>query len=425
MSKIQNIRALEILDSRGRPTIKVWCTFSDGIVGTASVPSGASTGKAESIELRDGDINRYRGLGCENAVEIINNNIHQLLKGKDIKSQEELDFLLREHDGTPNKSRIGANSILGVSLAFSKARAKQMEIPLYEYFASLIDIPITTLPRVAINLFSGGKHAGAQVPVQDVLIVPVKATTIRESLEQTFEIYQVAKELEKEKFNGRGLTADEGGLAPPFRSSEEMLSTAVDAIRLAGFHPGKDIFLAMDVAASHFYENQKYHLGKQYLDGKQMLDKITEWINTFPIISIEDGLAEEDWEHWPLLLERVNEKCIVVGDDLLCTQKDRINRAIQDKAANSLLLKVNQVGTTTEAAQARKMAAANNWQVMISARSGETEDNWLADLAVGWSGNQIKVGSITQSERLSKYNRLLEIEAETRFVLNDCYSHLI
>jgi enolase len=269
------------------------------------------------------------------------------------------------------------------------------------------------LPRPTINLFSGGKHAGGQSPLQDVLVVPASARTMDEALASTFAIYQSAAELTWKKYGMRLLRADEGGLAPPFKSAEAMLEDAVATITAAGFKPGQEVALAVDVAASHFFHEGRYQLEAQALDSAAMIEQLARWISNYPIVSLEDGLAENDWEHWPALTARLAGRALVVGDDLLCTSPARIRRAIELRAANTLLLKVNQIGTVTEALEAHRLARSAGWRVTVSARSGETEDNWLADLAVGWGGDQIKIGSITQSDRLSKYNRLLAIEAES------------
>jgi enolase len=416
--KIQKIKALEILDSRGRPTVLAKCYLETGHLGSASVPSGASTGRAEAVELRDGDLNRYGGLGCKKAVSNINTIINDAVSSKEFANQEEFDNFLLSLDGTSNKSNLGANVILACSIAFAKATALTLDKPLYEYFGSLISFSTFRLPRVTINLFSGGKHAGGQIPLQDLLIVPASAKTMDESLANVYAVYQAATKLIKDKYGMRALTADEGGLAPAFESVEQMLDDAIEAIRMAGFEPGKDICIALDVAASHFYTNGSYEIGNQLLDSTAMAEVIADWVEKYPIISVEDGLAEDDWEFWPILHDSIKQKALVLGDDLLCTQVNRIQKAIDTGSANSLLLKVNQCGSLTEAAAAYELAKSQGWQVTVSARSGETEDNWLADLAVGWSGDQIKVGSITQSERLAKYNRLLEIESESDFSLN-------
>jgi len=414
MATITHLSGLEILDSRGRPTVQATCQLASGALGIASAPSGASTGAAEAHELRDGDPARYRGLGCRQAVAKIQGELAEALIGRPFASQQELDQAMIALDGTTQKGRLGANAILAVSLAFARAVANERNQPLYQYFASLLDQPLRQqLPRPTINLFSGGKHAGGQAPLQDVLVVATTAQTIDEALSMTVAVFQAAAELCQQKYGMRLLTADEGGLAPPFVDAESMLSDAVLAIEAAGFVPGRDVMLAVDVASSHFYVDGAYQLGAARLEGVQMVEQIQEWLARYPIVSIEDGLAEEDWAHWPLLKQRIGTRALVLGDDLLCTNPQRIQYAIDRNAANALLLKVNQIGTLTEAATAYTLARAAGWMVTISARSGETEDNWLADLAVGWNGDQLKVGSITQSERLAKYNRLLAIEAET------------
>lgn len=417
MPTIKQITGLEILDSRGRPTVQATCVLESGATGVASVPSGASTGAAEALELRDRDPNRYRGLGCRTAVRNIEGELHTAFSGRAVEDQRTLDETMLALDGTENKSRLGANAILAVSLAFARAVAAEEAVPLHRYFASIMDNPWERLPRLTVNLFSGGKHAGEQVPIQDVLLVPT-APTVDESLAVLYAVYQAAAELAAERYGVRALSADEGGLAPPFADADAMLNDAMTAISRAGFEPGGDVALALDVASSHFYRDGLYHLGDEPLDSHGMIDQILAWLDRYPIISVEDGLAEDDWEHWPALRQRIGDRALVLGDDLLCTNPQRIARAVSTDAANALLLKVNQIGTLTEAAEACRMARTAGWQVTVSARSGETEDNWLADLAVGWAGDQIKVGSITQSERLAKYNRLLAIEAETGWAVN-------
>ncbi len=413
MFRIEQLSALEILDSRGRPTVQATCRLAGGFAGTASVPSGASTGRAEAVELRDGDPQRYRGLGCRRAVANVNDTLHRALSQRSFQSQAELDQALLALDGTENKSHLGANALLAVSLAFARAAARQCDVPLYRHFADLLGQPLQSLPRPTINLFSGGKHAGGQSPLQDLLIVPASARTMDEALAMSFAVYQSAAELIAKKYGVRLLRADEGGLAPPFNNAEAMFEDAIAAIGAAGLKPGDDVALAVDVAASHFYQQARYHLGGEPLSSLAMIDLLESWTLQFPVVSIEDGLAEDDWEHWPELNRRLGDRMLVMGDDLLCTNPVRIRRAIGASAANALLLKVNQIGTVTEALKANRLARADHWSVTVSARSGDTEDNWLADLAVGWGGDQIKIGSITQSERLSKYNRLLAIESET------------
>lgn len=413
MSSIEELYALEILDSRGRPTVHATCTLGSGASGTASVPSGASTGRAEAWELRDGDPNRYGGLGCRTAAGNVNGEIRRAFMGQQIACQSELDQRLCELDGTPNKARMGANAILAVSIAFARAAAQEQAQPLFAYFTGLLGAT-PRLPQLTVNLFSGGKHAGGQVPIQDVLVVPCAAHTIDEALAMVYAVYQAAAALCLEKYGMRVLTADEGGLAPPFLDADAMLYDAVVAIEHAGLRPGEDVALAVDVASSHFFADGLYWLDRERLASHEMIARILTWLDRYPIISVEDGLAEDDWAAWPDLNTVLQGRALTLGDDLLCTNPARIQRAVEQHAANALLLKVNQVGTLTEAAEACRLARTAGWAVVVSARSGETEDNWLADLATGWAGDFIKVGSITQSERLAKYNRLLEIEAHHR-----------
>ncbi|HZN63940.1 MAG TPA: enolase [Tepidisphaeraceae bacterium] len=416
MPVIRQLSAIEVLDSRGKPTVKATCVLDDGVAASASVPSGASTGKAEMVELRDRDPHRYRGMGCRKAVANVNGVIADALRGRSIDHQSELDAALLALDGTSHKWNLGANAMLAVSIAFARAQAKANGRPLYAHFADMIGRPLTTLPRMTINLFSGGKHAGGQVPIQDVLLVPAAAKTIDEGLATVHSIYYAAADLTKEKYAQRPLKADEGGLAPPFPYTGSMFGDAQESIARAGYRLGGDVFLAVDVASSHFYSDGKYRVSANGPPetSDQMVNTLCAWVGRMSIVSLEDGLAEDDWETWPKLTKALAGMCIVVGDDFLCTNPARIRRAIDAGACNALLLKVNQIGTLTEAAEALKLARDAGWKVTVSARSGETEDDWLADLAVGWAGDQIKIGSITQSERLAKYNRLLEIEAETK-----------
>lgn len=413
MPVIESVRAMEVLDSRGRPTVKAWCALAGGVEASASVPSGASTGSAEALELRDGDCSRHRGLGCLKAVANVNGPIHDMLRGRTVETQTELDEALLALDGTPSKSRLGANAILAVSIAFARAFSLDRGVPLYQHFADMLGTTLTTLPRLTVNLFSGGKHAGGQVAIQDVLVVPASAKTIDQSLAAVCAVFQAAAEYGTTRYRVRPLRADEGGLAPPFPSVEVMLDDAVRAITDAGLVPGRDVALAVDVASSHFFDKGKYHIDGDTLDAAGMIARVGGWVDRLPIVSVEDALAEEEWPHWPALRRRLTGKALTLGDDFLCTHPARIERAIAAGAADALLLKVNQVGTLTEAGHACRLARAAKWRVTVSARSGETEDDWLADLAVGWNADQIKVGSITQSERLAKYNRLLEIEVAT------------
>ncbi len=410
MIRPTHLYALEILDSRGRPTVAATMRVADDRGVTVSIPSGASTGKAEAKELRD-QLKPYRGLGCRKAVENIRGPIARALVGQEFASQEDLDLRLIELDGRPDKSRLGANAILATSLVFARAAAAHQNLELYQYFAGLVPEAAPALPRLSVNLFSGGKHAFGQVAIQDVLLVPAAGWSVSASLAMIYEIYQTAAELAAKRYNSRALTADEGGLAPPFQSSIEMLERAAEAITSAGYTIGQDVSLAVDVAASHFVQKDgSYLIDGQRLGPEEMIDLLGEWRDRFPLVSIEDGLGEDDWEHWPGLCKRLGDQTLTLADDLTCTNPDRIERAIQFGAANALLLKVNQIGTVTQAKNAHSLARSAGWKVAVSARSGETEDDWLADLAIGWSGDFIKVGSITQSERLAKYNRLLTVE---------------
>jgi enolase len=417
MHIIERLYGREILDSRGRPTVLATCVLKDGASASAAMPSGASTGTAEAFELRDGDPKRYQGLGCRRAAANIGGELQNSLAGREFTDQAELDRAMIALDGTSEKSRIGANAILAVSVAFARASAASRGVPLYRHFADMLGNPANTLPRLTINLFSGGKHAGQQVSIQDVLIIPISAGTVDEALVATSDVYQSAADLVLRKYGMRLLTADEGGLAPPCRSAEEMLALAVEAIEKAGYKPGQDIFLGIDVAATHFYQDHQYHKDKDVLDSTGMIRAIAKWLDQYPVLSVEDGLAEDDWENWPKLRQAIDGRALTLGDDLLCTNPARINRAVATKACDALLLKVNQIGTLTEALGALTLARAAGWSVTLSVRSGETEDNWAADLAVGWGADQFKNGSIRQSERLAKYNRLLEIEADTHWPL--------
>ncbi|MHB8216267.1 MAG: phosphopyruvate hydratase [Candidatus Sulfotelmatobacter sp.] len=416
MPTIERLSGREILDSRGRPTVLATCVLEGGVSASASVPSGASTGRAEAFELRDGNAKRYHGLGCRRAAANIGAELQDALVGREF-DQTGLDRTMIALDGTPAKSRLGANAILAVSVAFARACALSRRVPLYQYFADMMGSSLSTIPRLTINLFSGGKHAGQQVSVQDVLIIPMSAQTVDEALVAAFDVYQAAAELILSKYGMRLLTADEGGLAPPCRTAEEMLGLAVEAIERAGYSSGKDVFLGIDVASTHFYQNHKYHLDAEVLDGAEMIQTISRWLDHYPILSVEDGLAEDDWENWPALRRTIAGRALTLGDDLLCTNPLRIQRAVEANACDALLLKVNQIGTLTEALQAYQQARAAGWWVTLSVRSGETEDNWAADLAVGWQADQFKNGSIQQSERLAKYNRLLEIEEVTGWPL--------
>jgi len=413
MPRIQSLHAREILDSRGTPTVEATCVLTGGATASAAVPSGRSTGVGEALELRDGDPARYRGRGCRQAAANVNGAIHEALAGNTFADQHALDQALIDLDGTDNKRRLGANAILAVSVAFARACAVESGVPLYTHLAGIVDRTPATIPRLTINLFSGGEHAGRQVSIQDVLLVPSSPRDVDGALVMMHAIYHAALDRLQASHDMRWLTADEGGLAPPLDSSEAMIAEAVEAIRAAGYTPGVDAHLAMDVAASHFFDGEAYALDGGRLTPERMIQTLDRWSATYPIVSIEDGLDENDWAHWPTLCRTLGDRLLVLGDDLLCTNPRLIDRAVEAGACNALLLKVNQIGTLTEAAEAHRRAKAAGWHVTISVRSGETEDDWAADLAVGWGGDQFKNGSITQSERLAKYNRLLAIAAET------------
>jgi enolase len=421
---IEELHAIEILDSRGRPTVQTTCRLQRGVLATVQVPSGASTGSAEAHELRDGDPARYGGLGCRLAVANVNGMILSAVRGRRFDGISDLDRMLIDLDGTDNLARLGANAVLSVSLATARALAQQSGEPLYRWFARAFGLPTPNrLPRPTVNLFSGGKHAGGQIPIQDVLITAIGTDDPAEAMEQIVAVFNAAADLFRVKYGMRTLVADEGGLAPDFASVESALDDAVAAIERARLRPGEDIALCLDVAASHFYAEGAYEIGGQRLTSAEMIERIDGWIGRYPILSVEDGLAEDDWSMWPELRSRIGGKTLVLGDDFLATNPERIARAVATGAANALLLKVNQIGTLTQAAEALRLAREAGWAVVVSARSGETEDTWLTDLAVGWGGDQLKVGSVTRSERLAKWNRLLTIADETGWSLAPWPAH--
>jgi enolase len=413
MTVVRRFIGEEVLDSRGNPTVAATCELASGAVGRASVPSGASKGSAEAAELRDGDMSRYAGLGCRMAAANVNGAISDATAGTHL-DQRDLDELLVKLDGTSDKRRLGANALLAASLAFARAGAQEARVPLHSYLAGIVGEAPSHLPRPIVNLFSGGKHAGGQVEIQDVMVVTVSTSSVDDSLAMTSDVYRAAAELVKRKYGERPLVADEGGFAPAFNDVRSMLEDAVESIEKAGVRPGSDMALCIDLAASHFYEAEHYQIGGRSIDAGALIEMVMHWLEDYPIVSLEDALAEEDWAHWPQLLKRVGRHALVVGDDLLVTHPERIRRALESDAANALLLKVNQIGTLSEALEANQLARRAGWMVTFSARSGETEDDWLADLAVGWHGDQLKVGSMARSERLAKWNRLLAIERETR-----------
>ena len=408
--RIDRLLAIEVLDSRGRPTVRAFCEI-DGMTSSATAPSGASTGIHEAWEVRDDDDARYAGMGCLTAVHNVTSEIARAVVGRTFTDQSELDRAMTDLDATPNRSRLGANAILPVSLAAAAAIARSRGIALVDYYASLSSQPQRpSLPRLSVNLFSGGRHAGSQVAVQDVQLIS-HADSVTDQLHDIEKVYRAASQLVATKYGMRELTADEGGLAPPFATSSAMLADAVEAISVAGLAAGTDISLAVDVASSQFFVNEQYEIDGDELTSKDMIELLVSWCANYPIATIEDGLAEDDWDSWSRLRESLPTEVVSIGDDLLCTNGSRVDRAIRSRAADGLLLKVNQAGSLTDAVEALDVARNAGWTIVVSARSGETEDSWLADLATGWSGDFIKVGSVRQSERLAKYNRLLEIEA--------------
>jgi len=410
MTIIEDVIAREILDSRGNPTIEVEVLLMGGERGVAAVPSGASTGAHEAVELRDGDKSRYGGKGVLNAVRNVNDTISDAIIGLDAVDQVTLDEVMIELDGTPNKANLGANAILGVSLAVAKAAANALQQPLYRYLGG---VSARTLPVPMMNILNGGKHADNSTDMQEYMVLPVGATTFRDALRMGAEVYQgLKKVLHGKKLNTN--VGDEGGFAPSLSSNREALEVIVDAIQAAGYKPGVDIFLGMDPAASEFYDNGKYVLAREgrTLTSSEMIDLYEQWLNEYPIVTIEDGLSEDDWDGWKLLRERLGNRVQLVGDDLFVTNTARLKRGIQERSANSILVKLNQIGTLTETLAAIEMAKRAAFTAVVSHRSGETEDTTIADLVVATNAGQIKTGAPARSERVAKYNRLLVIEDE-------------
>ncbi len=410
MSTIENITAREVLDSRGNPTVEVEVWLDDGAHGMAIVPSGASTGAHEALELRDGDKKRYGGKGVLKAVENVNLTIADELMHWEATDQKAIDELMIELDGTPNKEKLGANAILGVSLAVARAAADSLGMPLYRYIGGVY---AHVLPVPMMNILNGGKHAVDGPDLQEFMAMPVGAPSFTEALRWGAETYQALKGVLKSKGYGVGI-GDEGGFAPSLKSNEEAIEVILAAIEKAGYKPGVDIFIALDPASSEIYEDGKYNLKKEgrVLTGAEMVDFYADWVNKYPIISIEDGLAEDDWDSWKLMIERLGNKIQIVGDDLLVTNTERITRAIKEKAANSVLIKLNQIGTLTETIAAIQMAQTHGWTAVTSHRSGESEDSTISDLAVALNTGQIKTGAPARSDRIAKYNQLLRIEEE-------------
>ncbi len=410
MSMIQSLQARQILDSRGNPTVEVEVELLDGSFGRAAVPSGASTGAHEAWELRDGDKSVFMGKGVSKAVEHVNTEIADALIGLDAVDQCEVDATMIKLDGTPNKERLGANAILGASLAVAKAAASFCQLPLYRYLGGT---GARILPAPMMNIVNGGQHADNSVDVQEFMVMPLGFDSFSDGLRAGVEIFHhLKKVLSSRKLNTA--VGDEGGFAPDLGSNQEALDLIMEAIEQAGYKAGEQIFIALDVAATEFYDSKEkvYTIDGKKLSGPQMVDFLTAWVDKYPICSIEDGCSEDDWESWKLLTEKVGNKVQLVGDDLFVTNVDRLQRGINESIANSILIKVNQIGSLTETINAIQLAHRNGYTSISSHRSGETEDSTIADLAVGLSTGQIKTGSASRSDRMAKYNQLLRIEEE-------------
>ncbi|WP_017872669.1 phosphopyruvate hydratase [Candidatus Caldatribacterium saccharofermentans] len=410
MSTIFDVHAREILDSRGNPTVEVEVTLASGAFGRAAVPSGASTGTFEAVELRDGDKSRYGGKGVRKAVENVNEIIAPEIIGLDALDQALIDKTLIELDGTPNKSKLGANAILGVSLACAKAAAMYTELPLYRYLGG---VNARELPVPFMNILNGGKHADSGVDIQEFMIVPCGAPSFSEALRMGAEVFHTLAKVLKRRGYSIGV-GDEGGFAPNLRSSIEAIEVILEAIQMSGYEPGKDVYLALDTAASELYKDGMYVFEREGVrrNVDEMVEFYTELVEKYPIISIEDGLAEEDWEGWKKLTFALGHRVQLVGDDLFVTNKERLERGIRERVCNSILIKLNQIGTLTETMETIEIAKKAGYTAMISHRSGETEDTTIADLAVACNTGQIKTGSLCRSERIAKYNQLLRIEEE-------------
>ncbi|HUW57312.1 MAG TPA: phosphopyruvate hydratase [Planctomycetota bacterium] len=407
---IEKVKAREILDSRGTPTVEVDVMLAGGVLGRAAVPSGASTGAYEAVELRDGDDSRYKGKGTTKAVKNVNAVIAGKLKGMDAREQVAIDRLMINLDGTDNKGDLGANAILGVSLAVAKAAAAASGLPLYRYIGGA---RANVLPVPMMNILNGGKHAGWNIDLQEFMIMPLGAPSFREALRMGSEIFQTLKDVLKKKGYNTNV-GDEGGFAPALKANEEACEVIVDAVSKAGCKPGKDVFLALDPASTEFYQDGKYNLRSEKVTktSEEMVDYYTNLVKTYPICSLEDGLAEDDWTGWQLLTKKLGDKIQLVGDDLYVTNTKRLEQGIKLNASNSILIKLNQIGTLTETLEAISMAISNGWTAVVSHRSGETEDTTIADLVVGTCTGQIKTGSVCRTDRICKYNQLLRIEEE-------------
>jgi len=408
---IESVIGREVLDSRGNPTVEVEVQVHTGAKGRAIVPSGASTGEHEAIELRDGDKKRYGGKGVLKAVQAVNEDIAEEIIGMDAIDQKGIDEAMIDLDGTPNKGKLGANAILAVSLAVARAAAEGLDLPLYKYLGGVY---AHELPVPMMNIMNGGKHAERSTDFQEFMVMPVGAETFSEGLRWGAEIYQSLKKVIHDK--GKGTTVgDEGGFAPSdLKRNEEALEYILEAIEKAGYKPGEQVMIALDPATSEIYKDGKYHLKltNQALSGEELVEYWANWCSKYPIISLEDGLAEDDWENWKRLYAKLGDRVQLVGDDLLVTNVERVSRAIKEKAANSLLCKVNQIGSLTEAIASSQMSMRAGWTVVVSHRSGESEDSTIADLVVGMNAGQIKTGAPARSDRIAKYNQLLRIEEE-------------
>ncbi len=410
MSSIVDVIAREILDSRGNPTVEADVLLESGVMGRAAVPSGASTGSREAIELRDGDKSRYLGKGVMQAVENINTEISEAIIGLDAQEQAFIDQTMIELDGTDNKSRLGANAILAVSMAVAKAAAEESGLPLYRYFGGMAPMQ---MPVPMMNIINGGAHANNSLDIQEFMVMPVGANTFREAMRCGAEIFHALKKLLDKKGHSTAV-GDEGGFAPNLGSHAEALEVIMQAIEEAGYVPGQDVLLALDCAASEFYKDGKYHLSGEglQLTSEQFTDYLANLADQFPIVSIEDGMAEGDWDGWKLLTDRLGKKVQIVGDDLFVTNTRILKEGIQKGIGNSILIKINQIGTLSETFAAIEMAKRAGYTAVISHRSGETEDSTIADLAVGLNAGQIKTGSLSRSDRIAKYNQLLRIEED-------------
>ena len=414
-SLITDIHAREILDSRGNPTVECDVHLASGVIGRAAVPSGASTGEHEAIELRDGDKERYGGKGVTLAVQNIEQTIAPALTGADASDQMGVDAAMIEMDGTPNKANLGANAILAVSMACARAAAQDLGLPLWRYLGTPMS---RVLPVPMMNILNGGAHATNTVDFQEYMVIPVGAETFADAVRMGAEVFHSLKKVLVKRKLSTGV-GDEGGFAPDLKSDEEAITVVLEAIEGAGYAPGKDLVLALDCAATELYKDGKYTFKKSGAgtrDAKGMVELYTKWIEEYPIVSIEDGLAEEDWDGWKQLTDAIGDRCQLVGDDLFVTNTERLARGIESGTANAILIKVNQIGTLTETLEAIEMGRAAGYHSIISHRSGETEDTFIADLAVGTGAGQIKTGSASRTDRVAKYNQLLRIEEQLGMV---------